>query len=132
MSQDLLLDTCAVLWAGLDPDRLSAAARCALADPHARVSVASISAAEIACAVERERVTFCDHWKPWFRDALARNGWEALPATLEIVEEAYSLPEPFHRDPADRVIVATARLRGLTVVTADRLVLAYPHVRTLW
>jgi PIN domain nuclease of toxin-antitoxin system len=51
---------------------------------------------------------------------------------LDVVEEAYSLPEPFHRDPADRIIVATARRRDCPVVTADAKIRGYPHVRTLW
>ena len=44
--------------------------------------------------------------------------------------EAYALPGTFHRDPADRVLVATARRDGLTLVTADDRILAYPHLRT--
>ena len=51
---------------------------------------------------------------------------------LEIIEEAYSLPEPFHADPMDRILVATARVHGLTLLTADKAILSYPHVRTLW
>ena len=47
------------------------------------------------------------------------------------MEEAFSLPEPIHRDPADRIIIATARVYDLDVVTTDARILAYPHVRTL-
>jgi PIN domain nuclease of toxin-antitoxin system len=60
------------------------------------------------------------------------NGWQEIPVDLEIIEEAYSLPEPFHADPMDRILVATARLHGLTLLTADKAILKYPHVRTLW
>ena len=48
----------------------------------------------------------------------------------EVAMEAYALPGTFHRDPADRVLVATARRDGLTLVTAGARILAYPHVRT--
>ena len=58
--------------------------------------------------------------------------WTALPIDLESVQEAYSLPEPFHRDPADRLIVAEARRPRAAVVTADSRILEYPHVRTVW
>ena len=51
--------------------------------------------------------------------------------TDEIAIEAYGLPEPFHRDPADRQIVACARLGGFTVVTADERVLGWKHVTTM-
>ena len=56
----------------------------------------------------------------------------AIVTDLRIVEEAYSLPEPFHADPVDRVLVATARLHNLQLVTGDRKILDYPHVQTLW
>ena len=45
--------------------------------------------------------------------------------------EAYGLTVPIHRDPADLVLIATARLERLTVVTTDRKILDYPHVATL-
>jgi PIN domain nuclease of toxin-antitoxin system len=48
------------------------------------------------------------------------------------MEEAYSLPETFHRDPADRIVVATARALNAPVVTADEKILGYPHVDTIW
>jgi len=128
----LVVDTCVVLWAGLAPERLSLAARDALVDPAAEILVASITAAEIACAQARGRVSLNDHWRPWFRRALAANGWIVVSASLDIMEEAYSLPEVFHPDPTDRIIVATARIERAVLVTGDRLLLAYPHVDTLW
>jgi PIN domain nuclease of toxin-antitoxin system len=48
------------------------------------------------------------------------------------MEEAFSLPSPFHADPADRMLVATARPHGLAILTADRRILDYPHVETCW
>ena len=48
------------------------------------------------------------------------------------MEEAYSLPEAFHADPADRILTATARLRNCALLTADKKLLDYPHVTTLW
>lgn len=46
--------------------------------------------------------------------------------------EAYSLPDSFHQDPADRIITATARIHDLTLLTAGKKILAYPHVTTAW
>jgi len=54
------------------------------------------------------------------------------PMDLDIIEEAYSLPETFHSDLADRIIVATARLRKYILLTADRKILNYPHVNAVW
>jgi PIN domain nuclease of toxin-antitoxin system len=64
--------------------------------------------------------------------ALEKNGWTPLPLDLPIMEESYSLPGIFHVDPVDRALTATARIHGLTLITADRKILSYPHVNTLW
>ena len=56
---------------------------------------------------------------------------ETIELSHVVAAEAYALPPPFHRDPADRILVATARCRDLTLVTADERLLAYPAVRTL-
>jgi len=129
---NLLLDTCAIIWAVSDPDCLSKPARSALADETAEVCYSPISCAEIAWAVQRKKIAIDRHWRLWFRHYVELNGWEEAPIDLNIIEEAYSLPEPFHADPADRILVATARLRGCHLVTGDRKILLYPHVRTLW
>jgi PIN domain nuclease of toxin-antitoxin system len=129
---DILLDTCAVVWAAGAPNLLSVRAADVLRAPDAVVHVSAITVAELACGVERGRIALTSHWKTWFRNCLQVNGWTCLPIDLDTVEEAYSLPPPFHDDPADRIIVATARLRRLAVVTGDGKILAYPHVRTIW
>jgi PIN domain nuclease of toxin-antitoxin system len=125
---NVLLDTCAILWAVADPDKLSDSAREVLTNEATRVCVSPISAAEIARGVERDRIKLDRHWRPWFRHFLTENGWELVPIDLRIVEEAYSLPGDFHQDPADRIIVATARVHTLHIVTGDRRILDYPFV----
>jgi PIN domain nuclease of toxin-antitoxin system len=127
----ILLDTCAVVYLASEPERLSAEAREKVCDKNAIIYCSAITAAELACLQERGRIGLPEHWRIWFRNQSARNGWNILPATLELIEEAFSLPSPIHRDPADRVIIATARSKGLTVVTTDKLILDYPHVTTL-
>lgn len=129
---DVLLDTCAVLWAVSSPALMSERARQLLAGDDTAPHVCAISAAEIACGCERGRIRLDRHWKTWFRHYVERNGWTCLPIDLTVVEEAYSLPPPFHADPADRILVATARVRGLTILTADRRILDYPHVPSVW
>ena len=94
--------------------------------------MSAISSAEIACACDRGRIELDRHWKTWFRHYLQLNQWECLPIDLAIMEEAYSLPPPFHADPADRIVVATARIHALCVLTADKRILDYPHIDTLW
>ena len=128
---NLLLDTCAIIWCVSDPRSLSAAARKAVLDRRSRVHVAAISCAEIACLADDGRIAVTPHWRTWFNRAVANNGWSVLDINLATVQEAFSLPGPFHRDPADRFIVAAARLLDLTIVTADRKILDYPHVSSL-
>ncbi len=56
----------------------------------------------------------------------------AIPLSREIAIEANRLPGVFHNDPADQIIVATARILGLTILTKDELILKYGHVKSEW
>jgi len=67
----------------------------------------------------------------WVERSLADLRADCLAVSHEIAIEAYRLPEPFQRDPADRQIVACARLHELTVVTVDERILGWKHVKTL-
>ena len=67
----------------------------------------------------------------WFQSALPRNRIELIEISPEIAIDATRLPEWEHKDLADRLIVATARVLRMTVVTSDRKILAYPHVATI-
>ena len=128
----LLLDTCAIIWAILAPEELTRKASSVLVDPDAEIFYSPMSCAEVAWAVQRNRISIDRHWKPWFRHYVEVNNWQCVPVDLEIVEEAYSLPEPFHADPVDRIIVATARMHRFSLVTGDRKLLEYPHTKTIW
>lgn len=126
-----LLDTCAVIWLISDPMRISSQTIKDLTSPYTRVYLSAITAAELACAQDRNRIQLDRHWKIWLRDFVTSNGWEVLPIDWQIMEEAWSLPGEFHNDPADRVIVATARSLNLRVVTGDSKILSYPHVTSV-
>jgi PIN domain nuclease of toxin-antitoxin system len=125
---NLLLDTCSVIFVAQDPDRLSKATRELLVDSSNAVFASVVTAGELACLADRKKIVLPRHWKSWFRDCVERNGWNLLPLTIEIMEEAYSLPDPIHRDPVDRILIASSRLEEMTLVTTDRLILDYPHV----
>jgi PIN domain nuclease of toxin-antitoxin system len=128
----VILDTCALLWSILEPERLGQEATEILTDASTEVAVSAMSCAEIACGVERQRITLDRHWKLWFRHFIRLNGWQVLDVGLGQIEEAYSLPDFPHRDPADRIIIATARLLQCPVVTADGRIRGYPHVLSVW
>lgn len=128
---NILLDTCAVVWIVSDPDRLTPDAQNIVTSPETGVFVSAISCAEIARLAEDGRIEVTPHWRTWFNRAVVDNGWSVLDVDLPTVQEAFALPGEFHRDPADRFIVAAARLLRMSVLTADRKILDYPHVESL-
>ncbi len=65
----------------------------------------------------------------WIRNALRTPGLSIAPLTLEIAIESCNLPSPFHGDPADRIIVATARIMGASLLTRDSKIVAYGRKR---
>lgn len=129
---NVVLDTCGVLWSILAPENLSPRAAQIITEESTRVLVSPISCAEIACGVERSRISLDRHWKSWFRYFIPWNGWQLVDIDPKIMEEAYSLPEYSDRDPADRIIIATARILQCPVVTADRRIREYAHVDAVW
>ncbi len=128
---NLLLDTCAILYLSMGDACVKSTTHALLGDAE-YVFVSPISSAELACLQERGRIKLPQHWKPWLRKAVHQNGWEIKPISLEIIEEAYSLPGKFHADPADRILTATARQEKLLLLTTDRKILEYPHVHSDW
>lgn len=128
----VLLDTCAILWAVLEPEKLSKAAKQVLEANATQIFISPISATEVACGAERGRISLNMHWKSWLRTYINLNGWGILPIDMAIAEEAYSLPNPFHADPADRILAATARIHRIGLVTGDRKLIDNPHVDTVW
>ncbi len=129
---NIVLDTCAILWAVSEQERLTAIARKAILESDATIYVSPISCAELACGVLRGRLTLDRHWKIWFRHFIELNNWNIVPIDLDVMEESYSLPEQFHADPADRIIVATARLHDASIITADKRIIEYAHVKSCW
>lgn len=95
------------------------------------LGVSAISCWEVAKLVELGRLGLDGSVEAWMEQAIAYPGIELLPLTPQIAIESTKLPGNFHRDPADQIIVATARVYNLTILTVDRLILDYPHVRTL-
>jgi len=96
------------------------------------LGVSVISAWEIAKKTAIKKLRLSIPCRDWIVKSSSSPGIEILPITPEIAYEANYLPEEFHRDPADCIIVATARLHDITLITKDHRILAYPHVKTLW
>lgn len=94
--------------------------------------VSAISAWEIAMLVERERLILSVDVESWLGKVSEIDAIRFQPVSNKIAIESVRLPGEFHKDPADRIIVATARTMGLALITADEKIQAYPHVNTIW
>jgi PIN domain nuclease of toxin-antitoxin system len=95
------------------------------------LGVSIISCWEVAKLAEYMRLILPCPVDEWLDQALAYPGVRLLDLTPCIVVESTQLPGTFHRDPADQLIVATARVYSCPLVTVDPKIVAYPHVQTL-
>jgi len=128
----IVLDTHIWVWWVNGSAELTAGQRQALqAHIGAGLGVSIISCWEVAKLVERGRLQLTLPVESWLERALALPGVRLLELTPRIVVESTQLPGEFHRDPADQLIVATARIYDVPLLTADSKVLAYPHVQTV-
>jgi len=93
------------------------------------LGVSIISCWEVAKLVEYQRLKLPIPVAEWLDQALAYPGIQLLDLTPRIVVESTQLPGTFHRDPADQMIVATARVYDSPLVTLDDKIRAYPHAQ---
>ena len=120
-----VLDTHVLVWWIAAPSRLTSAERRVLARSSAQpVLVADITLWEIAMLVELWRLEIGRPLREWLEEATAAPHVELARLTPAIAAEVAALPDSFHRDPADRILVATARVHGATLLTHDRAIAA--------
>jgi PIN domain nuclease of toxin-antitoxin system len=136
MSKGLLLDTCVVIWMS-KIERMSKEAMDAInyADEDGRrVFVSTVTAWELGMLLARQRVTETRSAKGWYDGFRYDAKVDEVFVTADIFIASCSLPHLAHKDPIDRILIATAREHDLTIITRDRAILAYGaagHVRTL-
>ena len=125
----ILLDTHIwVWWVNGDP-RLSAPVRTLIQTYETiGLAISVISCWEVAKLVEGNRLVLTTGVSDWIEQALAYPGVRLLDLTPEIAVASTQLPPPFHRDPADQIIVATARTYSIPIVTSDARIIQYQHV----
>lgn len=130
----ILLDTHVVLWAAIEPKRLSRAAESALkrARRSDGLAIASISLWELASLFARSRIQTYGTVEVSVRQVLDTVGAVVKPITQEIAALATQFPDTYPRDPADRLIGATARAEGLALITQDERIRSSPLLRTIW
>ena len=126
----MILDTHVMLWWGTTPERLSLRAREALADPRRRLTWSVASTWEVAIKVRLGKLKLAVPFEELFPGALLTNGFRVLAPDFRRYQELLTLPF-HHRDPFDRLLVAQARIEGLTLVSCDKHFAAY-GVPLLW
>jgi PIN domain nuclease of toxin-antitoxin system len=131
----LVLDTHIWIWLmeGVSGELSAATVRLIdEAGTNAALAVSAISVWEVAMLDQRGRVTLSRSIDEWVRMALTAPGIRLVDLSPEIALESARLPGELHGDPADRILVATARVLGGTLITRDKQILRYAaagHVR---
>jgi PIN domain nuclease of toxin-antitoxin system len=115
----LLLDTHIWLWSALDRARLAARLTAALENPQNELWISPISLWEVLTLCQKNRLALHPNPQAWIANALDAVPMREAPITHQVAQETARVQLP-HRDPADRILVATARVFDLTLVTADK------------
>ena len=127
----IVLDTCALLWLAIAPDRLSSVAREEIRAAGEFAYVSAISAWEIAWKHRCGKLRLKLAPEVWWPRALAQHALKELPISAAIALRSATLPS-LHRDPADRFLIATAQEHNLVLLTPDPAIQQYPGLRTRW
>ncbi len=126
----IILDThIFVWWVHKSPDLTERQIEIILRNEKSGLGVSSISCWEIAKLVEKKRLQLSIDIEQWFNIALSYPGVELVHLTPQIIVASTRLPGNFHKDPADQLIVATARVLDVPVLSADEKILKYQHVK---
>ena len=136
MTNNFVLDTHVFIWLVNGdvtlPSRIRTTIGHALSDGN--VFLSAISCWEIAMLEQRGRIVLTKPCLEWINECLSRTGIQILELTPDISVESCHLPDFSHGDPTDRMIIAGARLTNSTLITRDKIMLAYGkkhHVHTL-
>ncbi len=126
-----LLDTHVWLWSQEAHEKFGRKTQSILTSREDERVVSAISTFEIARLISRGRILLTQPFATWKTQSLHDLVATTVDVTHEMAWEAYHLPGSFHKDPADRILVATARLHGLTLLTADDSILRYAYVKSI-
>jgi len=118
----------------MHPDKLSRKVKSIIGndDKYDEMLLSAITPWEFSKLLEKGRIGIsCDPEK-WMNDALEMRKLRLVPLYPILAYRSTKLQQPFHDDPADQIIVATAREENATILTTDKRILNYPYVKSLW
>ena len=130
----IVLDTHALVWWVAGDSQLSRAAREAIEAEaqDGEILVSAISAWEVAMLAKAGRLALTMDAGAWLDTVAEVPAIRFVPVDVRISVHSVDLPGEFHKDPADRIIVATARHHSVPLISADLKIRDYPHVQTIW
>ena len=128
----ILLDTHVIVWLALEPSRLSPAAVRAIktARRASGLTMSSVSLFEIAQLIERGRIRLNISCESFLNDNVRRIALRHVGVSIALA--AAQLPDPYPKDPMDRLIGATALVEGIPLVTADERIRQSGQIQTIW
>jgi len=129
-----LLDTHAWIWWNMHPAQLSKHVTGLISNvkKYDELLLSAISPWEFSKLLEKERLGISCDPEMWIEQALQMPKLRLVPLTPSIAYRSTILPAPFHNDPADQIIVATAREENAAIITKDQRIRTYKHVRSVW
>ena len=129
----ILLDTHVWWWSLTEPENLSKKAITFIKQTKTDERfISSISIWEFAMMVAKKRIELKISPTKWLSRAIEETGIMVIELSPDIATDSCNLPGEFHKDPADQIIVATARVHNLTLLTKDQKILDYPNVKSVW
>jgi PIN domain nuclease of toxin-antitoxin system len=129
----ILVDTHIVVWLAFDQDQISRKARTAIDDARENadgLAISDITLLELATLAAKGRIRLDISLESFLQEVESR--FVVLPISGRACARAMSLPAAYPKDPADRVIAATALVEGLSLLTADRAIRRSKTVQTIW
>jgi len=128
-----LLDTHTWIWWHADSNKLSPKVKQLILDSdYDELLLSAISVWEFSKLLEKGKIRISYAAEDWIRDALAMPKLRLVELTPYISFQSTVLPGSFHQDPADQIIVATARVENAIILTKDERMLSYAHAKTIW
>jgi len=129
-----LLDTHTWIWWHIRPQNLSEKVTSLIGDTsrYSELLLSAISPWEFSKLVEKGRLGISHDPEGWINSALDMPKLRLVSLSPVIAYRSTILPQPFHNDPADQIIVATAREENAVILSKDERILSYGHVQSLW